>query len=119
MSRAFPSSNWLETYATRSVLANPHNLHLRRRQAIDELELRARVAISNQVDTGRERISSMARALEALSPLQVLTRGYSLTTKLGENKPLQSAEDLSSGDFIRTRLNDGEIISRVAEADEA
>ena len=109
----------LETYATRSVLANPHNLHLQRRQAIDELELRARVAISNQVDTGRERISSMARALEALSPLQVLTRGYSLTTKLGENKPLQSAEDLSSGDFIRTRLNDGEIISRIAEADEA
>lgn len=103
----------LESYAERSILANPHGVHIQRRQAVDEMELRARQAILNQIENGKERVVSLARAVEALSPMQVLTRGYSLTTKLEQSQPLRSANEVSVGDSIRTRLNDGIIVSQV------
>lgn len=112
-SRAKYLRSQLETYAERSILANPHALHVQRRQTIDELELRARHAMAKQIKDGKERVVSLARAIEALSPLQVLTRGYSLTTKLDQKAPIRSIDELSEGDTIRTRLNEGIVVSKV------
>lgn len=43
--------------------------------------------------------------LEALSPLKVLTRGYSITF-LGE-KTIASVKEVADGDEIRTQVSDG------------
>ena len=53
--------------------------------------------------------------LEALSPLKVLTRGYSITF-LGE-KTIASVKEVADGDEIRTQVSDGTIVSTVTKTE--
>lgn len=53
----------------------------------------------------------LAGKLEALSPLKVLTRGYSITFS-GE-KAITSVKEAAVGDVIHTRVTDGTIVSTV------
>ncbi len=106
----------LENLSERSVLARPHELHLQRRQMVDEWELRARNAAWNLLRTEQERVSSLARATEALSPLNVLARGYSLTQSSQTQKPIRSSSDVRLGDQVETILADGQITCRVEKA---
>ena len=76
---------------------------------------RADRAIRRDLDRRRDRLARLAASLEALSPLSVLARGYSLT--LRENVVVRSALDVRPGDLIRTRLASGSIVSRVEDAD--
>jgi exodeoxyribonuclease VII large subunit len=50
--------------------------------------------------------------LAMLSPYSVLERGYSLTTD-ASGAVVKSAEQVSKGDVLRTRLASGEIVSEV------
>lgn len=58
-------------------------------------------------------LSKAASMLNALSPLSVLARGYSLTTH--NNTVITSANDVKTGDIITTKLRNSTIISRVTE----
>lgn len=49
--------------------------------------------------------------LDSLSPLKVVQRGYSLTTK--EGQLVKSVSQLAVGDKIEVRLADGEVTSQV------
>lgn len=49
--------------------------------------------------------------LEALSPLTVLSRGYSVTYK--NDKIITSSKQIKNDDVIKTKLNDGSVISKV------
>ncbi|MFA4888874.1 MAG: exodeoxyribonuclease VII large subunit [Candidatus Omnitrophota bacterium] len=53
--------------------------------------------------------------LGALSPLNILGRGYSITFKLPEGVVLKDARLLKAGDELKTRLGKGEIFSKVTE----
>jgi exodeoxyribonuclease VII large subunit len=57
----------------------------------------------------------MAARLESLSPLNVLARGYSLTSKEDAQEMLRHADQVQPGDRIVTRLAAGRIVSRVEE----
>lgn len=103
----------LSYISDRSVLARPHELHKQRRQLVDELDLRARAAVWNVWHVKSEKLSGMARAISALSPLGVLARGYSLTQIEGSTAPLTSYKSVASGDLIRTTLQDGVVVSEV------
>jgi exodeoxyribonuclease VII large subunit len=103
----------LSYVSDRSVLARPHELHKQRRQLVDELDLRARAAVWNVWHVKSEKLSGMARAVAALSPLGVLARGYSLTQIEGSTTPLTSYKSVAPGDLIRTTLQDGVVVSEV------
>lgn len=60
-----------------------------------------------------ERLERVQAQLEALSPLAVLKRGYSITHRKGDRAPLVSARDVRSGDELETRTADGLLRSRV------
>jgi exodeoxyribonuclease VII large subunit len=51
--------------------------------------------------------------LNALSPLNVLARGYAIAFKLPENQVLKSAAGLKSQDEVRVLLHEGEFTARV------
>ncbi len=106
----------LEYLADRSVLARPHELHKQRRQLIDEWDLRARSAIWKLFHAKHEKLIGMARATEALSPLGVLARGYSLTQRVDSLAPLTSDRDVRTGELIQTTLHDGIVISEVVSS---
>ena len=62
--------------------------------------------------------NSNVEKLQALSPLNILTRGYSITMKAKQFESdkatvIVSAEVLALGDLLCTRLHNGTIISEV------
>jgi exodeoxyribonuclease VII large subunit len=73
-----------------------------------------RLPITWTADFERRRIGVARRVerLEALSPLGVLLRGYSLTQRL-DGTLIRRAGQVSTGELIRTRLATGELTSRV------
>jgi exodeoxyribonuclease VII large subunit len=62
-----------------------------------------------------ERLNGFGARLEALSPLRVLSRGFSVTLKMPGKKVLKSVTKLKKGDTIQTLLRDGEILSTAHE----
>ena len=85
------------------------------RARLDRLSDRARCAIRRDLDGRRHRLARLAAGLDALSPLAVLARGYSLTFAADGTSLLRSADDARPGDLIQTRLAQGRLISRVEE----
>jgi exodeoxyribonuclease VII large subunit len=106
----------LRQLESRTVFRKPHEiLHLRSRR-LDELDARGRRAMFAKLQLSKAKLQSAAASLSALSPLQVLTRGYSVT--VGENgKAIIDANDVVPGEIIHTRVHRGEIKSVVQDAD--
>jgi exodeoxyribonuclease VII large subunit len=102
----------LSRLAERLALAVRMRLRLEGEQ-LDHLSDRADRAIRRVLDDRRHRLARASAALEALSPLAVLARGYSLTLREDDATPVRSADDVRPGDLIHTRLASGRIISRV------
>ena len=65
-------------------------------------------------DKNDRQLTLLASHLEAVSPLKILARGYSVTID-AKGKIIKSADDVRWGEEIRTRLHDGEICSVVQE----
>jgi exodeoxyribonuclease VII large subunit len=82
---------------------------------LDELQARSGRAVERQLEQSKAQLKANAAQLEALSPLGVLARGYSLTTRLADGEIVRSAEQLAVGDEVRTRLATGEVTSRVEQ----
>ena len=82
---------------------------------LDELDTRGARAILRRVELAQSLLSEKAGRLESLSPLAVLARGYSLTTRLDDGTLVRSARVVSAGDRLRTRLAEGEVTSRVEQ----
>ena len=112
-SRAATARARLEALATRRVLTRPiERLHELARR-IDELEMRARRAIANRLVLARQQAAAAGGRLEALSPLKVLERGYSVTRLLPSGTVVRSSKQARSGDLLETLLQAGRITSRV------
>jgi exodeoxyribonuclease VII large subunit len=65
----------------------------------------------------RERQTALqahAQSLHNLSPLQVLARGFSLTTD-ENHKPITNSKQVNIGDKVETRLNSGRIRAKIFE----
>jgi exodeoxyribonuclease VII large subunit len=107
----------LELLARRRVLTHPlDRIHDRTRQ-LDECAVAMQNAIRRRVRRNREALASLAARLESLSPLQVLTRGYSVTQS-SAGEVLSDVNQIQPGDMIRTRLARGEFVSRVERIQE-
>ena len=91
----------------------------RARQRVTESSRRIQVALIGQVSDRRKRLAIMAAKLDAISPLRVLARGYSLTyTNSIENNQgplIRSVKQVKLGDLLQTRLEYGSVISEVRE----
>ncbi len=88
------------------------------RYRLEDLSDRADRAIRRAIDERRHRLSRLAAGLEAMSPVRVLARGYSLTTRERDDLLIRRATDVRRGDRIVTRLGDGSLVSRVEEVRE-
>lgn len=82
-------------------------------QLADSLQQELTQAMAAELDAKKHRLSLMAAKLSALSPLTVLSRGYSITTTAG-HRAVQGVSDVLVGDTIRTTVADGTISSVVS-----
>jgi len=104
----------LNALETRPIFLRPMTLIDDRRQLVDELAERATRAVQLQVERRQQRLASTAASLDALSPLKVLSRGYSVTTD-GAGRIFQSVDQLVINDEIHTRLMNGTLVSQVSD----
>ena len=88
-------------------------------ERLDECSERLQRAFQRRIEQHHEQLRSLTARLESLSPLNVLSRGYSLTHKEGERAMLYESKQVRPGQRIVTRLQRGEIISRVEETKES
>jgi exodeoxyribonuclease VII large subunit len=89
---------------------------LRRRTQLLEARLarggdRIRSAMTRRITEPRARLERVAGQLEALSPLAVLARGYSVA-RLADGRVARRRADLPSGTSFTLRVSDGEVPSR-------
>jgi exodeoxyribonuclease VII large subunit len=62
----------------------------------------------------RGRFEKAVGQLNALSPLNTISRGFAIVSKMPDNKPVFSIFDVETGDDIKTRLKDGSLISKIS-----
>lgn len=105
----------LDSLAGRRPFARPldriHDLS----RKLDELESRLKRGARQAVETSRQQLHALAGALNALSPLAVLDRGYSLTKRLSDGELVRDAATVAVGDKLTTVLARGRIVSEVQE----
>jgi exodeoxyribonuclease VII large subunit len=82
-------------------------------QRVDDLLHRAALELRHRLRRERAGLTTLTSGLDHLSPLGVLSRGYSITRKLPAGVILKNAADVRSGDLISTSLHQGEVLSRV------
>lgn len=104
----------LETVVERRVFRSPIDQIRERERRLDELDTRLRRAVGVPLERADTRLSGLAGRLESLSPLNVLSRGYSLTRKL-DGRVIKGAAEVRPGDVVTTRLAAGAFTSRVEE----
>jgi exodeoxyribonuclease VII large subunit len=114
--RAMQARQRLEALEEHRVFRCPFDWLRDHGQRLDELEERSMLAIERRLCDARTKLASMAAHLESLSPLGVLARGYSLTTRERDGRVVRDAATLAAGDLIRTRLASGDVVSRVEQS---
>lgn len=91
---------------------SPIMLLKQNRQSVRFLNSKLQQAAVNVVTRKKSQLGNLARTLNAISPLQTLERGYSITLN-NQGAAIISADQVKSGDTIKTRLHKGQIISKV------
>lgn len=76
------------------------------REKLAANEIRLSEAVKSCIERKKAVIGSRAAALDSLSPLKIMSRGYSLVYK--ENELIRSADELSEGDRITVKFADNE-----------
>lgn len=79
----------------------------------DELSRRLLVSMGAFLTRRRETLRRLRSTLEAMSPQQVLARGYSITLRQATGTALRDPAEVSGGEDIRTILHRGEVLSCV------
>lgn len=70
--------------------------------------------ISQTLGGRRERLGKLSASLDAMSPLKVLGRGYSIAQR-EDGKTLISVKDAAPGDRLKLTLSDGSLVCKVLE----
>lgn len=95
----------------RLVMLSPSNRVNKAEQELVLKKQRMELAIQNSLHKNEAQYQNCVLMLDALSPLKVITRGYSIT--YGTKGIVTSAADVTLSELIKTKLLDGEIVSRV------
>ena len=84
-------------------------------QRVDDLTEGLGRGLAQRLETEGVRLEGLLDQLNALNPLAILKRGYSITSDAASGKLLLSTQGLNKGDQVRTRLSQGEFVSEVRD----
>lgn len=96
----------LKTLSSSSGMQGPGMYILQRRKSLEVLRGRLTAVQSIYIHGQRQKFMSLAAKLDAMSPLKVLTRGYSLATSQ-DGTVFHSVKIANIGQGIDVRLSDG------------
>lgn len=99
-------SQRLDALAEKRVLTDPAVYIDNRRMELDHMRDRLSAAAERKLAAGKQDFVKLASALDAMSPLRVLTRGYSIAEDFA-GLPVKTAAQLKSGDRLHLRFSEG------------
>lgn len=111
--RAVKARLQLDGLASRRVIARPFQRVHDEFTRLDELDVRLRRAVRQRAVSAKQQLDMAAATLDALSPLKVLGRGYSITRRAESGGLVTASDQLAIGDRITTILAAGQLTSRV------
>ena len=79
--------------------------------------LHPQAAMQRRLQHDQLRLHSIARSLEAVSPLATVARGYAIVTRPDDGSVVRSAADVVAGERLRAQLADGSIEVRVTSGE--
>jgi len=97
------------------MLKSPLDRLREKQQQADELFEELNYNMRHLLEFALERRNSLVHRLEALSPLSILSRGYSLSMLIPEGRIAKDISQIKLGDKIKTVLHKGAFISLVQE----
>ena len=103
----------LDTIKNSSCFKYPLNIALQEFRQIEQLEKRLAMLGRTKLERSRSALSKSIGQLNALSPLTVLSRGYSVLKRSDDQKPVVSVGQVQAGDGIEILMKDGFIDARI------
>ena len=101
--------------ALKHMLKSPLDRLLEKQQQLDEFKAGLVSNIRHYLNIHQERARGLIEKLEALSPLAILARGYSLSIAMPQGMVVKDSARLKKGDLIKTILGTGAFLSSVQE----
>jgi len=102
--------------AKRKLLLSSPILRLKHfREQIADRSRQIYAQICHLIELRNSEFIMLAEKLNSLSPLNILARGYSITFKIPEEEVVKDAKRLGAGDTLKTKVQRGEIISKVLD----
>ena len=77
------------------------------RQRLDEMNHRVGMAVRHRLELSRMRVLALEQRLNALSPLEVLKRGYAVINRSRDGKLVHSVKQVKRGEDLQVRVIDG------------
>lgn len=105
----------LRSMLSRPVFARPADQIRQRQQFLDSLGRHLQRSGKNLFQLHRNRLSLVLSKLDTLSPLKILSRGYSVTRLADRPSVLKSVEQIAEGQRIESILTDGTVVSVVEQ----
>ena len=102
----------LDGLKSRRVLQSPINYVNERRLLLDHSAQRLGAAMQRNQEAQKRRFIHLTAKLDALSPLKVLARGYSVVLT-EDGRVVQRAEQVSVGQQVTVKLSEGSITASV------
>ncbi len=100
--------------AQNPALQNPERYFEGKRLLLDYQSQALTHALEQYVNQRRERLGRLAASLEAMSPLKVLGRGYTIA-QTTQGQVVASVRQLAPGDLVHLKWSDGAASCRVEE----
>ncbi|MGZ0164065.1 MAG: exodeoxyribonuclease VII large subunit [Planctomycetales bacterium] len=124
--RAVNARLQLDSLASRRVFTNPLQRVRQLGEGVDDLSDRLNAAVRRRVERSKQEVSQLSASLNSLSPLGVLSRGYSVTygcevqsddadepSTVQRGNIIRNASDVEVGNSVLTYLEHGQVVSRV------
>ncbi len=108
----------LKMLSERRALTQPSAYIDDKRMALMSLTKELENAVSYKLTTEKQKFARLSSVLEAVSPLKVISKGYSAVFKDG-GKLVKSVDDLNEGDDVSFKLTDGSINAKVVSKKKA
>ena len=94
-------------------------VHLSRsRQLVDDLSVRARAAMQYELALARTQLAGIQSTLSAVSPTDVLSRGYALVSREEDGQLVRSVNQTAPGDNLIVQVQDGVLRAIAGEVKE-
>ena len=107
----------LDVLSGSPALRSPTGYLDQKRKALELLENRLISAQNQQIARNKQKFVALTAALDAMSPLKVLTRGYAVAEK-EDGQILRSVKQAVPGERITVSLSDGALTAKVLEVKE-